>query len=179
VERRLTVDSYLAGEETNRRQELAFGVLREPPAPGYNHQIVVGRLHVRLDAHVRDKRAGRVILSPIDVVLDRDQGLVVQPDLVFVSTERLHICTHAIWGAPDLVVEVLSTDNRRHDRTVKVEWYRQYGVRECWLVDPVARTIEVIDFSEAHGSMLFDGSKPIRSQVLPHLELAASAVFSD
>ena len=179
MERRLTVESYLGSEETNRPQELAFGVLREPPAPGFNHQIVVGSLHIRLAAHVRDQRAGRVVLSPIDVILDRDRALVVQPDLVFVSTERLHICERAIWGAPDLVVEVLSTSNRRHDRTVKVEWYRQYGVRECWLVDPVAQTIEVVDFSERGGSRLFDGDKPILSRVLPHLQLTAETVFSE
>src|SRR5262245_50010350 len=99
---RLTVEAYLAGEETMRPQELAFGVLREPPAPGFHHQIVVGRLHVRLDRHVNRYGTGRVVLSPVDVILDMEHGLVVQPDLVFVSTARAGICADRIWGAPDL-----------------------------------------------------------------------------
>lgn len=95
---RITLDTYLAGEETTRPQELAYGFLREPPAPGFHHQIIVGRLHARLERHVRRCKAGRIVLAPVDVILDRDQALVVQPDLVFVSTARLDMCTDRIWG---------------------------------------------------------------------------------
>lgn len=178
--RRMTVDTYLAGEETNRPRELAYGVLREPAAPSFDHQVIVGRLHVRLDAHVRRHQAGRVVTSPVDVVLDRQRSLIVQPDVLFVATARLHICTDRIWGAPDLVIEVLSTANRRHDRAVKSGWYRAYGVRECWIVDPVARTIEVIDMSpDGDGPALFDGEQPISSRVLPGLQLLPIDVFTD
>lgn len=178
--RKMTVDQYLGSEETNRPQELAFGVLREPPSPGFEHQLIVGRLYAQLDAHVRVQRSGRVVVSPIDVILDREQALIVQPDVAFISSARLHICTDRIWGAPDLVVEVLSTSNRRHDRTVKVEWYARYGVRECWLVDPVAGTIEVVDFSEpAAVPRLFDGADLVRSRVLPDLKLTAEGAFTD
>ena len=180
MERRTTVDQYLAGEETNRPQELAYGLLREPPAPGFAHQVIVGRLHVALDAHVRAARLGRVVESPVDVILDADRALVVQPDLVFVSAARLGICRDQIWGPPDLVVEVLSTSNRRHDRTVKVGWYQHYGVRECWLVDPIAGTIEVVDCSDGSPvPRLFDGSDLVRSYVLPDLQMTAAAAFTD
>ena len=180
MERRMTVDQYLGGEETNRPQELAFGRLREPAAPGFEHQLIVGRLHVQLDAHVRAQRCGRVVVSPIDVILDLERALVVQPDLAFMSSARLGICRDQIWGAPDLVVEVLSTSNRRHDRTVKVGWYADYGVRECWLVDPVAGTIEVADFAEpAAVHRLFDGLDPVRSRVLPDLQITAAGVLND
>ena len=180
MERRLRVEEYLGAEETNRPQELAYGILREPPAAGYNHQVVVGRLYVRLDAHVRAEKLGRVILSPIDVILDPVRALVVQPDLSFVSAPRLTICTDRVWGAPDLTIEVLSTFNRRHDRAVKVGWYREYGVRECWVVDPVARTIEVIDTVAATAlPRAFDGDGLVRSAVLPLLRLRAEDAFTD
>jgi Uma2 family endonuclease len=180
MERRMTVEQYLAGGETNRPQELAYGLLREPAAPGFEHQVIVGRLHVTLDAHVRAGRLGRVVESPVDVILDPVRALVVQPDIVFVSSQRLGICRDQIWGAPDLVVEVLSTSNRRHDRTVKVGWYAYYGIRECWLVDPVACTIEVVDFAEAAiVPRLFDGIDLVRSRVLPDLQMPAAAAFAD
>jgi Uma2 family endonuclease len=168
----MTVDRYLSSEETVRPQELAFGVLREPPAPGIFHQLVVGRLHLRLALHVRRQKAGRVLLAPLDVILDRERALVVQPDVVFVSNARLDICRDRIWGAPDLVVEVLSRGNRRHDGITKVGWYQEYGVRECWLVDPEASRIEVVDLqSSPRLARIYTGSRVIHSSVLPRLRV--------
>ena len=69
---------------------------------------------------------------------------VLQPDLIFVSNERLHFITNRnVMGAPDLVVEVLSPSTERLDRTVKRERYAKFGVREYWIADIVARAIEV------------------------------------
>ena len=177
MSRRLSLASYLSADETNRPQELVYGLLREPPAPGFDHQVVVGRIHVALDRHVRRYRLGDVVESPIDVILDRTRALVVQPDVVFVSTDRREICTDRIWGAPDLVVEVLSTFRRRHDRVTKVGWYRQYGVRECWIVDPVARSFEVLDLTSS-AARTFEGPQLVRSRVLPRLRLRADSVFA-
>lgn len=176
--RRMTVAEYLTGEETNRPQELAYGVLREPPTPTFAHQIIVGALYRRLDRHVRKYRLGRVVVSPMDVILDRERHLVVQPDVLFVSTARQAICTDRIWGAPDLTVEVLSQGNHRHDRLVKTKWYRQYGVRECWLIDLVARHIEVLDLeSPEAASRTFEGRDLVRSRVLPRLRLRPADLF--
>lgn len=174
----MTLREYLAGEETMRPRELAYGILREPPAPGYGHQVIVGQIYKLLDRHVQRVDAGRVVIAPVDVVLDRSRALVVQPDVVFVSRERLGICDQRIWGAPDLVVEVLSSTRRRHDRTVKVEWFRQYGVRECWLADPVSREVEVLDLTAEGGpSRVFHDRQLVRSTVLPRLRLRVESVF--
>jgi Uma2 family endonuclease len=134
---------------------------------------------VRLEAHVRRYNMGRVVVSPIDVILDRDRALIVQPDLVFVAAARSHICTDRIWGAPDLAIEVLSTSNRRHDRTVKVGWYREYGVRECWVVDPISCQIGVVDLAAPEvRSHVFEARQIVRSSVLPRLRLRPADVFS-
>jgi Uma2 family endonuclease len=178
--RRSTVAAYVAGAETNRPRELAYGVLREPPAPGFDHQITVGRIYARLDRHVRRQAAGVVVMSPIDVILDHQNHLIVQPDIVFVRTSRLGICRTQVWGAPDLVVEVLSMGNARRDRVIKIPWYRKYGVGECWLVDMAARTIEVLDLAaslrEPH---TFQGPQTIRSASLPRLRLKPADIFDD
>jgi Uma2 family endonuclease len=179
VYRRITVPEYLTGEETNRPQELAYGVLREPATPTFEHQLIVGALFRRLDQHVRRFRLGRVVLSPMDVILDFERALVVQPDLLFVSTEHEAICRDRIWGAPDLTIEVLSQGNQRHDRIVKAEWYRQYGVREYWLVDLIARQVEVRELmTEEPGARVFEGRQLVRSRVLPRLRLKVADVFA-
>lgn len=178
--RRMTLAKYLAGPETMRPQELAYGILREPPAPSFDHQVVVGRVFLRLELHARRYKLGRVVVSPADVVLDRDKHLVVQPDVTFVAADRLNICEDRIWGAPDLVVEVLSFGNARRDRTVKVGWYRKYGVRECWLVDTIARLVDVIDLTNTGSEpRRFEGRQMVRSTVLPRLRLRACALFAD
>jgi Uma2 family endonuclease len=176
---RMTVWEYLGGDETTRPRELAYGILREPPAPAYGHQLVVGRVYELLSGHARRCRAGRVVTSPVDVVLDRQQHLIVQPDVVFVSEERLGICKERIWGAPDLVVEVLSSATRRHDCTMKVAWFKMYGVRECWLVDSVARTVDVLNLAAPDAvSRCFERGQVVRSTVMPRLRLRVDAVFA-
>jgi Uma2 family endonuclease len=176
----MTLAGYLASDETNRPFELAYGVVRELPSPTWAHQIIVGRIHERLQRHVRRHRLGRVVLSPIDVILDRERALVVQPDLVFVSTARLGFCQDRIWGAPDLMIEVLSSATKRHDSVVKVTWYERYGVSECWLVDPVSCEVTVINLAGAtRASRVFTEGQHVRSAVLPRLRLQVANLFHD
>jgi hypothetical protein len=81
--------------------ELVYGVVREPPAPRWGHQAVVTRLVTLLEPYVRAEQLGRLCVSPIDVVLNAERALVVQPDLVFISNERLAIVRERVHGAPD------------------------------------------------------------------------------
>jgi len=173
----MALAAYLASDETNSPHELVYGLLREPAAPSWSHQIVVGRVFVRLERHVSQRRLGRVIQSPVDVVLDRERALVVQPDVVFISSQRVEICTDRIWGAPDLVVEVLSMGTRRHDSTTKLAWYEKYGVRECWLIDPIAEELEVISLGKPRASRVHTAEQIAQSHVLPQLRLRVSDLF--
>jgi Uma2 family endonuclease len=177
--RRLTLHEYLAGEETNRPMELDYGVVREPPAPSWSHQIIVGRAFLSLHEHVSRNQLGRVVQSPVDVVLDRERALVVQPDLVFIAADRLHICTDRVWGPPDLAVEVLSIGTARYDSTVKLSRFQQYGVRECWLIDPVAIEVNVVDFTGSTRSCeVCTEHELVQSSVLPDLRLRVGDLFT-
>src|SRR5918996_3644871 len=120
---------------------LVYGFVREPAMPGYAHQRIATRLLVRMYAHVTQQGTGEV-LSPMDVVLDEAAALVIQPDIVFISRDRRGIIRERIWGPPDLAVEILSPSTAGRDRTVKLGWYREYGVRECWLVDVRTHGVE-------------------------------------
>jgi Uma2 family endonuclease len=170
--RRITTYDYLRTPESNRPAELVYGVVREPPAPYYGHQRAVGQLFQQLRLHVQERRLGEVCVSPMDVVLDEEAGLIVQPDVMFISNERSSIIRNQIWGAPDLVVEVASASTEYRDRTIKLAWYRRYGVRECWLVHPGSRRVDIIDCASGSEAS-FTGIDVIRSRVLPDLNVMA------
>ncbi len=175
----MTTVEYLNTDEDNRRRELRYGVLREPPAPFFTHQSIVLAVARRLCEHIELADLGKVAVAPVDVILDRERALIVQPDVLFVASDRLSIIRDQVWGAPDLVVEVLSPGTRAHDRGEKLGWYRQYGVRECWLVDPYVERVVVVDFSGAMPKVRSTArDRSIASAVLPDFRVAAAEFFA-
>jgi Uma2 family endonuclease len=175
----MTTDEYFRTPETMLPQELVWGMVRDASAPAPGHQWTVGRFFLVLTAHVQRRGAGRVWVSPVDVVLDRDRRLVVQPDLVVVAEHRLGMVTDRVWGPPDLVVEILSPWPRIGTLDERIGWFAQYGVRECWLVHQDVRSIEVIGFSSGAiaDRRLHLSHEPLRSSVLPAFDMRPDAIF--
>lgn len=124
------------------RYELVEGDMRMVPSPSTLHQKVSKRLGHLLLERLEDRGMGQVCNAPYDVVLSEHN--VVQPDLLFISSERLGIIEKAnVKGSPDLVVEILSQSAEEWDRVTKRRAYSRHGVRELWIVDPQAQSIEV------------------------------------
>src|SRR5689334_12951554 len=131
----MSVGDYLTKTPyTVRPMELIYGALRVAESPTARHQSIVADLFRALDAHVRSRKLGRMWLAPLDVVLDEDRALIVQPDLMFISNTRSSFVTDRVWGPPDLVIEVLSPEPRIGKLGERVRWFAENGVRECWLV---------------------------------------------
>jgi len=96
---------------------------------------------------VEQQVMGEIFIAPYDVILSDNDTL--QPDILFVAEHRLSIITHrACEGAPDLVVEILSPSTSQRDLGIKWERYALFGVREYWVVDPTARSLEVLSLRE-------------------------------
>lgn len=163
----MKTDEYLSYPEDLRRRELVWGMVREPPSPFAPHQRVTTRTAALLDQHVREHDLGTVLVAPMDVVLDPDKDLVLQPDVIFISRERESIIRDFVRGAPDLVVEVTSAGTARYDRVERVDWYRAYGVSEYWLVDPQEQSVTVIDLPSGAEGVTYHGTATVRSSVLP------------
>jgi Uma2 family endonuclease len=144
-----------------------------------SHQRVVLELLLSLAPFVRQANLGELLPAPMDVVLDVDAALVVQPDLLFVGRDRLHTISDRIYGAPDLVIEVLSPRPRIGELDARLEWFARYGVRECWLADLVSRRITVLGFASGrmHSRSSFAGAQALVSAVLPGLTLTPLQVF--
>lgn len=105
------------------------------PSPFTNHQQVLGKLYIDLKNFIDKHQFGEVLIAPYDVHLGRKN--IFQPDLLVIGKEDLHkIRENGFYGAPDLVIEILSPSTAKYDKTEKKEVYEKYGVKEYWLVDP-------------------------------------------
>src|SRR5262249_48152436 len=123
--------------DDGNRYEVIDGVLYVSPFPTYAHQEACGQLFAFLNQHVRANRLGKVFPAGLKVVLDNPTG--VGPDIVFVSTARMaQMREDGFYGAPDLVVEVLSSKPEM-DRFVKLHKYARAGIPHYWIVDPVQK----------------------------------------
>jgi Uma2 family endonuclease len=121
------------------RYELIDGELYVTPFPNTAHQSAVTRLVVFLCNHVDANDLGRVFRAGLKVALDEPTG--VGPDIVYVSNSRMDgIQADGFYGAPDLVVEVLSSKPGL-DKHVKRKKYARAGIPHYWIVDPEAREL--------------------------------------
>src|SRR5438093_5178960 len=143
-----TYDDYLSLPDDGKRYEVIDGNLTMTPAPVPRHQEILLTLSARLLLFVDNNSLGRIYISPIDLALSLVD--VVQPDILFVAKNRMHIvATKNIVGIPNLVVEILSPSSNRRDREEKLNLYQRYGLPEYWIVDLETRTVEVYLYAES------------------------------
>ena len=176
---RLTVRDYLSiPPDDPNRYELIDGELIMAPAPTWEHQQFSIFLSALLLMFVVENRLGHVAEAPIDVYLSDEN--VLQPDIVFVSNERLGIIrSDGLHGAPDLVIEILSPSTQGRDLGIKRRLYEQFAVREYWQADPIAKTITVLrlrDGAFEHVGVFTPGMT-IETPLLPGLQVDVGEVF--
>ena len=125
--------------QIQERVEIIMGKIFPMSAPTTLHQHIIGELFFNIYSFFKYTSCN-VILSPIDVRLPvGKQGntfkTVVQPDLCVIC-DKSKIVTQGIIGAPDLVVEILSPNNRQIEIHEKFEAYQASLVREYWIIHP-------------------------------------------
>lgn len=175
----MTTAEYFQTPETVLPQELAFGQLRVADSPSVSHQRVLRELVMALIPFVQDRQLGELLFAPMDVVLDFEADLVVQPDALFVAKERNEIVTDKVFGAPDLVIEILSPNPRIGKLSERLEWFSRYGVRECWLARLPQKQISVLTLAPQGvvTEETFSRAERVRSNVLEGLELTPLQIF--
>ena len=128
--------------DDGRRWEIIDGELYEMPAPRSAHAVAIFAL-IRLLLPVIDRLGGTILTAPLDVFFAGANP--VEPDLVvFFPEGRARLVGRGVEGPPDLLIEVLSPSNRAHDLVRKRALYARGGVREYWIIDPDAASVEII-----------------------------------
>lgn len=165
-----------------KRYEIIDGELLVTHAPHWGHQRACVRISSYLDFWSLEADAGEVAAGPGVLFTDADN---VIPDVAWVSKSRLPTALdesgHLI-EAPDLAIEVLSpgAENQRRDRNLKLRLYSVQGVREYWLIDWRAKTVEVYRRQSAQLSLqetLFEGDTLI-SPMLPDFKCPIDRLFA-
>ena len=177
--RKFTYADYLIAPD-DARYELLDGELIMSPSPNRLHQSVSLNLSIDLGFLARRAAIGYIFAAPFDVVLSDTN--VVQPDIMFVSNARAHIITDDnIRGAPDLVVEILSTGTAERDRTFKRDLYARHGVKEYWMVDTDLRLIHqlLLDGDDFRLAGVFGMGDTLVSPTLNGHALNVSDVFAE
>jgi Uma2 family endonuclease len=158
--------------DDGKRYEVIDGGLYVTPPPNWGHQRAGSTLFGHLWSHVHLHGLGEIVTAPVGVVLDDENGL--QPDLVYVSRDRLDIITErGIFGAPDLVVEVLSPRTQSRDRGVKMRRYAAAGVPHYWILDHRRRMLEAYELAEQGYELRgkYSGDEVFRPALFPDLEI--------
>ena len=137
---------YLKLPDDDNLYEILKGELVVRTSPNRVHQRCSIRLSVILSLHVTQHELGEVYTAPFDVILDpenSDPEILVKPDLLFVSKDRLQIITSEnVQGSPDLIVEILSPSTANTDRDQKFKIYQEAKVSHYWIIDSAAQTLE-------------------------------------
>ena len=146
------------------RCELIDGVVYAMSAPSRVHQEVLLNLATILNTFLRGKKC-KVFVAPFDVRLNWDtkDDIVLQPDILVVCDEKkIENGKHCL-GAPDLVIEILSPSTSRKDLLYKSHYYREYGVKEYWVVDPIDKGVSKLLFGDVNlcGEFTNDSEIPV------------------
>ena len=111
--KKYTYEDYLKTPD-DKRYELINGELLMTPSPITRHQRISGKLEFILRRFLTENNLGELFDAPYDVYFDNEN--VVQPDLLFISKDRLHIIGEKnVQGAPDLVIEIISENSAYRD----------------------------------------------------------------
>lgn len=158
--------------------QLIGGELVMTPSPVPNHQILIGKIFLKLNKFVEENNLGIIIFAPIDVYLSETD--TYQPDIIFISKDRLNIIGEKkVEGSPDLVIEILSPATAYYDLRIKKDIYEQSGVREYWIVDPIQKTIEIFVNKNGRFELISTakGEGEVKSELLKGLSIALKEIF--
>lgn len=169
--------------------EIIKGKVFKMAAPSTPHQRLSWKLVRIIDKHF-EGHSCEAFFAPFDVRLldkkrstkaDKDIYTVVQPDICIICDTQ-KIDNRGCLGAPDLMIEILSPGNSKHEMKIKKDLYAESGVREYWIVDPTSETVSRYNI-EAEGIFgrpyIFVSDEVMPSGIFPDFLLQLNELFPE
>lgn len=147
VNNTITLEQYEMLPE-NTRAEVFDGVLYNMSSPSQTHQTLLTELLVLIRSYIKAKNGKCTVFpAPFDVKLNDSPLTLVQPDIMIVC-DKNKLDGKRCNGAPDFIIEIVSPENPADDYIKKLYYYKTYGVREYWIVDPQRKSVTVYSFEK-------------------------------
>lgn len=138
----ITLEQYESLPD-EKRVEVFDGVVYDMASPSQIHQSISMQLSTIINNYILRKKGPCSIFSaPFDVKLSDTPLIMVQPDIMVVC-DKDKLDEKRCNGAPDFIIEIVSPNNPSDDYIRKLYYYKNYGVREYWIVDPRRKIITV------------------------------------
>ena len=125
------------------RAEVFDGQIYYMASPSEIHQTISTELTTILNTYIKNKKSAcKVFHAPFDVKLNDNPLTIVQPDLMIIC-DKHKLDGKRCNGAPDFIIEIVSPSNPADDYIRKLYYYKNYGVREYWIIDPQRQKVIV------------------------------------
>jgi len=178
AKKKYTYNDYLKIPDDLRYQLIEGQLIMMTPAPTTVHQKILREIGFILKKYTSEHNNGEIFYAPCDVVLDNEN--VLQPDIIFISKEKIHLITKKnIQGAPDLVIEIISENTAYYDMIQKKQLYAKFGIIEYWIVIPEECSIELYTLIESRYELRtkYQKNDNLTSTFFPSLEIPLHQIF--
>ena len=171
----ITLEQYEALPE-ERRAEVFDGILYDMASPSQIHQSVSMQLSTVINNYIlRRKDSCSIFSAPFDVKLSDKPLTIVQPDIMVIC-DKNKLDGKRCNGAPDFIIEIVSPGNPADDYIRKLYYYKNYEVREYWIVDPRRKTITVNYFEGNIVSVQYPFNSIIKVNIFDDLLISFSEI---
>ncbi len=181
VNKEYTYSDYLLWQFTERVELIKGFIKKMSPAPSRLHQTIAKNITFKFLQYFENKTCN-LFFAPFDVRLpvknSKNNTTVVQPDLCIICDET-KLDDKGCNGAPDLIVEILSPNNSKHDVDTKFKLYQESGVKEYWMVEPTEKIVLVytLQNNKYIGLKPFTVGEVIESPLFLDMKIAVADVF--
>lgn len=122
------------------RCEVIDNTLYMSPSPSTEHQKILLKIAGQLNLFTEKNNLGDIFIAPCDVYLSNSTD-VVQPDIIYISRSKNDfIQKKGIYGSPDLVIEILSS-NQDYDTRKKFDLYQNNQISEYIIINPDTKEV--------------------------------------
>ena len=162
------------------RTELVKGEIIFMSPTGYLHGFIEVRIAKILSFFVDEYKLGRVLGGEVGIYTARNPDTVRGADVAFISNERLAQAKSKSFldVAPELIVEVLSPDDRWRDINAKLKEYFAIGAQVVWVADPQSRQVHV--YRSLTNIAILSGNDTLTAEdILPGFSAPVSDFFEE
>ncbi|MFM9963676.1 MAG: Uma2 family endonuclease [Planctomycetaceae bacterium] len=163
--------------DSNRLVEFTEGHIEVLPLPTFLHQRILLWLRQQMNDFVEPRDLGEVLIAPLPVrVAPR---IYREPDILFLATEHSDWEEDQCSGGADLVVEIVSPNNKKRDLVQKRVEYARAKIPEYWIVNPQDGTVCVLNLkTRVYEERRFVAGEIATSRVLAGFQVVVTDLFN-